>query len=271
MTRVDERRSSETIGRWRHLALGDVGSTNTECFRYAREGDPGNLWITAARQNEGRGRRGRAWVSEAGNLYASLLLIEPAPASMLASLPLAVAVAVHRAVAAFLPAEMADRLRIKWPNDLLLGGAKLAGILIESETLADGRRAVVIGQGINLIHAPPSGLYRTTTLAHAGVSVAPDMLFARLLMTMEEELASWNGSVGLAATLDAWRSRAAGLGEPMTVNLVDRAVEGTFRDLDAAGRLVLRQGDGKDMTIAAGDVFFSDRSKDLAPKAPKRD
>lgn len=244
------------IGDWRHLALGDVGSTNTECIERARAGDPGNLWITGERQLQGRGRRGRAWVSEAGNLYASLLLIDPAPADALGSLPLVAAVAVHRALEAVLPPDRADDLKIKWPNDILLSGAKICGILLESETLPDGRRAVVIGQGINVAHAPPAGLYATTSLATEGVVTAPDLLFARLLTAMEEELRLWDGGRGIGETLGAWRARAGGIGEEITVNLGERTLHGRFRTIDAAGRLVLHTDDGQDTTVAAGDLFF---------------
>jgi BirA family biotin operon repressor/biotin-[acetyl-CoA-carboxylase] ligase len=109
---------------FRHIELGDVASTNLECMERARSGDEGRLWITAVRQTGGRARRGRSWVSEPGNLYSSLLLIDPAPWAALASLPLAVTVAVEDAVSSALPAEAAQTLRIKWPNDLLIGGER---------------------------------------------------------------------------------------------------------------------------------------------------
>ena len=101
---------------FRHTALADVGSTNTECLIRARAGDPGLHWITATRQISGRGRRGRSWASEPGNLYASLLLIDPAPMEKLQSLPLAVAVAVHRAIQAVMPAGRGRRGR-SWASD----------------------------------------------------------------------------------------------------------------------------------------------------------
>jgi BirA family biotin operon repressor/biotin-[acetyl-CoA-carboxylase] ligase len=154
---------------FRHIELGDVASTNLECMERARSGDEGRLWITAVRQTGGRARRGRSWVSEPGNLYSSLLLIDPAPWAALASLPLAVTVAVEAAVSSALPAEAAQTLRIKWPNDLLIGGRKTSGILIEAEQLPDGRRAVVIGCGINVAHRPEAGLYPTTCLANREV------------------------------------------------------------------------------------------------------
>lgn len=256
MSAVEATRA-ETIGIWRHLALGDVGSTNTECLDHARAGDPGRLWITAERQLAGRGRRGRQWVSEAGNLYASLLLIEPAhDAAALSTLPLVVAVAVHRALAAELAAASAEKLSIKWPNDLLLDGAKVAGILLESEPLSDGRRAVVIGCGVNIAHAPAEASYPTATLNGQGIAATPETVFARLLAAMDEELAIWDGGRNVGPVLDAWRKRAAGIGRLIQVRLADRTLEGRFEGIDAAGRLVLQPYGGAALTISAGDVFF---------------
>jgi BirA family transcriptional regulator, biotin operon repressor / biotin---[acetyl-CoA-carboxylase] ligase len=246
----------ETIGNWRHLALGDVGSTNTECLARARAGDAGNLWITADRQLQGRGRHGRQWISEPGNLYASALLIDPAPLSALATLPLVAAVAVHRAIEAVLPPDRVDELKIKWPNDMLLRGAKVSGILLESEALVDGRRAVVIGCGVNVTHAPQQAAYRTTTLRGEGAATTPDLLFTHLFRVLDEELTIWNGGAGLARTLAAWRDRAGGVGGPVKVQLHGETIEGRFEGIDATGRLVLQPKDGKPVTIAAGDIFF---------------
>jgi BirA family biotin operon repressor/biotin-[acetyl-CoA-carboxylase] ligase len=242
---------------FRHIELGDVASTNLECMERARSGDEGRLWITAVRQTGGRARRGRSWVSEPGNLYSSLLLIDPAPWAALASLPLAVTVAVEAAVSSALPAEAAQTLRIKWPNDLLIGGRKTSGILIEAEQLPDGRRAVVIGCGINVAHRPEAGLYPTTCLAEQGSSVSPQDLFAQLVVTMDSALRLWDQGRGVAAIRDAWIERAQGIGEPVTVNLPDRQIHGLFDGIDVEGRLMLALPDGSRQTIASGDVFFS--------------
>jgi BirA family biotin operon repressor/biotin-[acetyl-CoA-carboxylase] ligase len=242
---------------FRHIELGDVASTNLECMERARSGDEGRLWITAVRQTGGRARRGRSWVSEPGNLYSSLLLIDPAPWAALASLPLAVTVAVEAAVSSALPAEAAQTLRIKWPNDLLIGGRKTSGILIEAEQLPDGRRAVVIGCGINVAHRPEAGLYPTTCLAEQGSSVTPQDLFAQLVVTMDSALRLWDQGRGVAAIRDAWIERAQGIGEPVTVNLPDRQIHGLFYGIDVEGRLMLALPDGSRQTIASGDVFFS--------------
>jgi BirA family biotin operon repressor/biotin-[acetyl-CoA-carboxylase] ligase len=241
---------------FRHFELGDVASTNVECMERARAGDAGGLWITAARQTGGRGRRGRVWVSEPGNLYSSLLLIDPAPWAQMASLPLAVTLAVHQAVTSVLPG-MAEAVRIKWPNDVLIDGCKTAGILIEAEQLPDGRRAVVIGCGVNVGHRPDTGLYPATCLAEQGSAATPQELFAHLVVSMSEALAIWDEGRGLARIRDAWLERADGIGKPVTVNLPDHQIHGVFDGIDGEGRLMLALPDGRKQMIASGDVFFS--------------
>lgn len=243
------------IDDFRHIALGNVQSTNVECLERARAGDPGNLWVTADRQLGGRARRGRRWISEPGNLYASLLLIDPAPPAALASLPLAVAVAVHAAITGVLPLT-ASRPTIKWPNDVLVGGAKISGILLESETLADERRAVVIGCGINVAHAPDHVAYPTTTLRAVGSPVSLDELFAKLCQSMAVWLRQWDSGRGVKAVRRAWLDNAQGIGGHITVNLTDRSISGRFRDIDTSGCLVMVDDDGHIRTVAAGDVFF---------------
>ena len=240
---------------FRHIALAETVSTNSECLARAREGDPGNLWITATRQTGGRGRRGRAWFSEPGNLYASLLLIDPAPVARLHSLPLAAAVAVHRAIRRVMPPGSPE-VAIKWPNDILIDGRKTCGILLEGESLPDGRRALVIGCGVNIAAVPETALYPVTSLRQEGATIAPEELFAHLFVTMAGALSVWNGGAGVASIIDQWRAAAKGIGEPITVNLPDRSLSGRFVDIDQDGRLILDTGSGAPQAIAAGDVFF---------------
>ncbi len=242
---------------FRHIELGDVASTNLECMERARSGDAGRLWITAVRQTGGRARRGRAWVSEPGNLYSSLLLIDPCPWEAMASLPLAVTLAVHQAIASVLPSASAETLRIKWPNDLLIDGRKTSGILIEAEPLRDGRRAVVIGCGVNVAHFPENGLYPATCLADQGSAATPQELFARLVVSMDQTLIDWDQGRGLTRIRDAWIHRAQGIGNAVTVNLPDRQIHGLFDGIDDEGRLMLAMPDGNRQMIASGDVFFS--------------
>lgn len=239
---------------YRVLALGEVDSTNLFALDRARAGVPGGLWILAERQSAGRGRQGRAWVSEPGNLYCSLLLRDPAPAANLGELPLVAALAVHDAVADMLPPDRRPALEIKWPNDLLLAGAKISGMLIEGEARPEGR-VVVIGIGVNCRHHPSDTPYPATDLAASGLDVAPGDLFVALAARFARRLGEWQGG-GFDRLREAWLARARGLGKAITVRLPGETVDGLFDGLDAAGRLVLRTRDGRTRTISAGDVFF---------------
>ncbi|WP_460930098.1 biotin--[acetyl-CoA-carboxylase] ligase [Shinella zoogloeoides] len=254
MSRSDSPRRL-SLDDFRHEALAEVGSTNTECLERARKGALSGLWITAGRQTGGRGRRGRAWFSEPGNLYASLLLIDPAPMDRLGSLPLAVAVAVQDAVSRIMPLDAPDVL-VKWPNDILIDRRKVCGILVEGEALPDGRHALVIGIGINVAIAPDAGLYPVATLRDFGASAAPEELFAWLFQSMAETLSLWNRGRGIAAIMERWKRVAGGIGENITVNLPDHSISGRFAGIDDTGLLKLETDDGGTRLIAAGDVFF---------------
>lgn len=247
--------SADSDTDFRHLHLGDVGSTNAELLARARDGETSGLWLTADRQLSGRGRRGRTWTSEPGNLYSSLLLIDPSEPGLIGSLPLAVSIAVHDAIGAVLPPD-GGRLAIKWPNDVLIDGAKTSGILIESEFLRDGRQAVVIGCGINVAHHPNAEGYASTCLAERGASASAQELFAHLFMTMERMLGLWDRGRGIAAIRDRWIDRAVGIGSPIVVRLPDSEIHGLFAGIDGDGRLLLALPDGGHRTISAGDVFF---------------
>lgn len=242
------------VDAYRHEALDTVGSTNSEAMDRARCGDTGPLWLTAERQVSGRGRRGRNWSSERGNLYASLLLVDPAPAAMTASLPLAAAVAVHGAISRLMAGHEAD-VAIKWPNDVLIDRRKVCGILLEAERLADGRFAVVIGIGVNVTTAPADAPYPVAKIADYVGGADPATLFAHLFAAMAEELAIWDRGRGLAQTVARWRRAACGLNERITVNLPREQVSGIFVGIDDAGMLKLKTKDGLRI-FAAGDVFF---------------
>ena len=230
-----------------------LGSTNAEALSLARAGERGPLWITAARQTAGRGRRGSVWTSEPGNLYASLLLSDAVSAAHLPELCFVVALAVRDAVAAAAPA-IASELTLKWPNDLLLDGAKLAGILIEAESVGD-KTATVAGIGVNCAHHPRDTGYRATALAAHGVSMAPDELFRELSGVMVARLAQWDRGASFASIRAEWLSHAAGIGGDIVVRLPDRELSGKFESLDQMGRLMLRLPAGRLEAIAAGEIF----------------
>jgi len=225
-----------------------IGSTNAEALRLARLGERGPLWVAARSQTAGRGRRGRTWVSEPGNLYASLLLNDPAPPAHFPELSFVAALALHDAVAGRVPG-LASRLALKWPNDLLIDRNKFAGILIEGEGAA-----VVIGIGVNCAHHPAGTEYPATDLAAAGIRAVPEALFVPLSAAMVKRLSQWERGAGFGAIRADWLSRATGVGKTIAVRSGDGDLTGQFETVDETGRLVLRGADGTMRTVGAGDV-----------------
>jgi BirA family biotin operon repressor/biotin-[acetyl-CoA-carboxylase] ligase len=235
----------------RHKAYETLGSTNAEALALARAGERGPLWISARTQSAGRGRRGSEWVSPPGNLYATLLLTEPSAPPQAPQLSFVAALALHDAVAECAP-QLGPALQVKWPNDLMLGGAKLAGILIEGDS--EPGFAVAIGIGANCAAHPPQTNHPATDLAAAGALVSPEQLLAALRPAIARRLAQWRGGKGFASIRADWLKRAAGLGREIRVRLPERELTGRFEGLDEGGRLLLAGPDGVS-TIAAGDVF----------------
>jgi len=229
-----------------------IDSTNAEALRLLRQGEPGPLWITAETQSTGRGRRGRKWISVPGNLHASLLLTDPGPVDDWPQLSFVAALAVHDAVVE-VAAEIRPMLELKWPNDLLLAGAKFAGILIEGEGREE-EGAVTIGVGVNCAAHPAGTAFPATDLAVSGARVSAAALFAALSIKMPGRLAQSNRGKGFATIRADWLARAAGLGENIRVALADREIAGRFEGLDDTGALVLIAPDGGKVVVAAGDV-----------------
>jgi BirA family transcriptional regulator, biotin operon repressor / biotin---[acetyl-CoA-carboxylase] ligase len=235
-------------------ALATIESTNKEALNRARLGGRGPLWITASAQTAGRGRMDRAWASPEGNLYASLLLSEPSPFERAPELTFVAALALRDAIVARAPG-LAPRLALKWPNDLLLGGEKCAGILIEGEVDPGKSLIVVIGIGVNCATHPPDATFPATDLRAHGADVTPEQLFQRLSATMCRRIAQWDRGAAFAAILGDWLCAARGIGEEIRVRNGSNEKIGRFVGLDPSGRLVLERSDGGIEKISAGDVF----------------
>ena len=236
---------------FRTILLDAAGSTNREAFERARAGEAGPLWVVARRQTEGRGRNGRPWASELGNLYASLLL--RLAHTKVQQLALLAGVAVREAILAAAQGPITG-LRLKWPNDVLIDGAKCAGILCESQSSAGGERVVVIGIGINLT-SHPSGIGRAATdLAAHGLELTLEVMLTSLDAAMARWLATWDGGAGFQRVRAAWLAGAGNAGESLTVNTGAEEIAGTFVDLDLGGGLVLRDGRGVIHSLTFGDV-----------------
>jgi BirA family biotin operon repressor/biotin-[acetyl-CoA-carboxylase] ligase len=230
-----------------------VGSTNTEALSMVQAGERGPLWIVAQTQTAGRGRRGRTWTSKPGNLYATLLLTGLEQAAV-AQLSFVAALAVHDAISEQAP-NLAMRISLKWPNDLLCDGRKVCGVLLEGESAAGGGATVAMGIGVNCAHHPSDTEYPATNLSSSGAAVSPDMLFLSLSHAMMTRLAQWKDGVGFPSVRTDWLARAEGLGRTIRVRLHNRDLTGTFDALDERGYLLLRLADGSREAIAAGDVF----------------
>jgi BirA family biotin operon repressor/biotin-[acetyl-CoA-carboxylase] ligase len=238
---------------FRTILLDAAGSTNREAFERAKAGELGPLWVVARRQTEGRGRNGRPWASELGNLYASLLL-RLARAGNVQQLALLAGVAVREAILDAAQGAPIAGLRLKWPNDVLIDGGKCAGILCESQSSAGRARVVVIGIGINL-RSHPSGIGRAATdLAAHGLLLTPAVMLTSLDDAMARWLAAWDGGAGFQRVRAAWLAGAGNAGESLTVNTGAEEIAGTFVDLDRGGALVLRDGRGVMRTLTFGDV-----------------
>jgi BirA family biotin operon repressor/biotin-[acetyl-CoA-carboxylase] ligase len=237
---------------YRLEAFDSLGSTNDEAMARAREGDPGRLWITAARQTGGKGRLGRTWVSPVGNLHASLLLVDAAPPERAPELGFVTGVALASA----LRRHLGPQLRLKWPNDAVVDGAKLAGVLLEAAQTPHGGLACVIGVGVNCASHPEGLPYPATDLASLGHPLTPDDLLESLSLELADWLDRWDEGRGFAQVRAAWLSCAAGMGEPAVVAIGDRRLHGVLEGLDGFGRLLLKTEAGQ-RAIDAGDVFLT--------------
>ena len=211
----------------------------------ARDGAPDGTVVVAGRQTQGRGRQGRDWFSPEGNLYASILLRPGLPPARLSELGFVVALAVADVVDAVLPG---GRARLKWPNDVLVDGRKIAGILVEiSED-----NAAVVGIGLNIVQAPDATTYPVTCLHEVGLGVSPEVALTQLLAVLEVRLADWSEH-GFARARAAWLARGPVPGDVVSVRIGTRIDSGRFVGLDSDGALLLAE-DGTLRRVVVGEV-----------------
>ncbi|MCA0405571.1 MAG: biotin--[acetyl-CoA-carboxylase] ligase [Proteobacteria bacterium] len=243
------------------LTLPETGSTNADALAALSRGED-RVFIVADRQTGGRGRHGRPWASPPGNLYMSLALASPCPPAVAPLLGFVAGVSLAEAVLAVAPG-LKPVLHLKWPNDLLLSGGKLSGLLLEGTTLPGGRNGVVIGIGVN-VAGRPEGVEQTVAVLkdHArGADAA--MLFAQLSVRLAANLALFDEGRGFAEVRQRWLAHAMPMGTPIRVKLPAGEQRGTFAGLDEHGQLLMAQ-DGIITRVLVGDVFPL-----LAPLSPE--
>ncbi|MDP5278406.1 biotin--[acetyl-CoA-carboxylase] ligase [Sphingomonas sp. DG1-23] len=225
--------------------VAETGSTNADMLGLARSGAAEGLWLRAERQTGGRGRQGRAWASPEGNLFVSTLVRVRLGEPPAATLALVAAVALEETARVF-----GLETVLKWPNDLMVDGAKLSGILLER---ADD--AVVIGFGVNLAHHPTNIDRPATSFAAHGAAPDPGIFAETLAESFARWLSRWRD--GIAPVRERWLARAHPIDTALTARLADgSSVDGLFGGLDPQGALILRLADGTSRVIHAGDVFL---------------
>lgn len=229
--------------------VNETGSTNADLLAKLSAGEPlrEGDWLVARRQFSGRGRQGREWFDGAGNFMGSTI-VRPAPSDPApATLALMSGLAVYEALLPYCPDPSA--LMLKWPNDLLLGSAKLVGILLESSG-----GAVVVGIGVNLRAAPNLPDRETVALSEVTSPPSPEDFADRLAASFDTELERWRNH-GLELLLRRWQAAAHPFGAQLNVHdSSGEKLAGTFAGLDPSGSLLLRDSDGNTRIIHAGDV-----------------
>jgi BirA family biotin operon repressor/biotin-[acetyl-CoA-carboxylase] ligase len=248
---------------YRLTAFDQTGSTNVEAMLSARAGERGPMWFVTTEQTAGRGRRLRPWVAPRGNLASSILeVIDVAPA-LAATLGFAAGLALEQAlrklsIEAALRMAGSDRLNfsLKWPNDVLAGRSKLAGILLEAEAMVGGGLAVVVGIGTNVVAAPEGTPTPATSLKALGIDISAEELFAALSDGWAEFREVWDDGRGFGEIRRLWLERAAGLGQAVAIKSGSTLIEGIFDTIDEQGCMIVRTSDGNLVPITAGDVYF---------------
>lgn len=240
----------------RHICES-LDSTNTHALRQAPV-TPGPAWFLALEQTAGKGRRARPWVSPRGNLHATLLLHPTEPAAEVALRSFAAALALRDALVTV--TDLPGAFALKWPNDVLLNGGKLAGILLESTSSGQGIAHLAIGFGVNLIACPDpaqveeGALRPVSLLGETGLRIPPEVFLTHLAAAY----ALWEATFlaqGFAPLRKAWLLHAARLGEVIRARTGTTTRVGTFETIDDTGALILNEPDARH-AIPAAEVFF---------------
>jgi BirA family biotin operon repressor/biotin-[acetyl-CoA-carboxylase] ligase len=239
---------------YRRIAFERVGSTNDDARRLAEAGAAEGLIVTGGMQSAGRGRQGRAWVSPEGNLYLSLLLRPPVKPATAGEFGFGVAVAVAEAVDVLAPGR---RAACKWPNDVLVEGRKIAGILLESRGTPDRLDWLIVGIGLNVAAAPAAEAWPVTTLSSLGGTTDTERALEAVAARLDHWYRAWRAA-GFAPLREAWLGRAHAPGETLRIRRNGGYLEGRFAGLDVSGALLIDMADGRRETISYGEIVAAE-------------
>lgn len=231
----------------------EIASTNIYAIELAKSSDNDKVWIVTNRQTRGKGRLGREWQSLSGNLATSLLLQTELAPQKCALLGFIAGVALVGAIKSF---NSQLNVQLKWPNDVMLDGQKLAGILLETQNSINAKQAIIIGFGVNVAKAPKDLPYKAISLNEAGVNIVASDLFERLTDYWHQLFTLSDSGKNLAEILNSWKDCAFGLGKQISITNHNKIIHGIFEDIDATGRLVIRNASNEKQYITAGDVHF---------------
>ncbi|MGH1349856.1 MAG: biotin--[acetyl-CoA-carboxylase] ligase [Methyloligellaceae bacterium] len=239
------------------LAYEEIGSTNTEAMSLARDNSEDHLWLWTLKQTQGKGRNGRIWESRQGNLHASLILQLNCEVNTVAQLSLLAGVAAYDALALLCDSSVVNQIRLKWPNDLLLDGAKIGGILLESTKQADQKTvSVVLGTGMNLAYHPELDDKKTTNLSMYKQEIEPRQALESLAKATADWLKIWDLGKNFDQIREAWTLRGQKIGSPIKVNSGREIIHGHFAGLNETGGMILQLSTGAYKDVHFGDVIL---------------
>ncbi|EJF77397.1 biotin-[acetyl-CoA-carboxylase] ligase [Bartonella sp. DB5-6] len=235
-----------------------VASTNLIAQQKAQAGHQGYLWVVAQEQIQGRARRGRIWYSPKGNLYSSLLLVDGIVHQTSAQLGFVAGVSMVEAVKQFIRDEkQTDSIvRLKWPNDILLGGAKSSGVLLEIFRLTPQQYALIIGIGMNVKYHYKNAPYPTSSLKNIGLHVETEQLFTVLTEYFSKNYLLWKQPKGCDIIREKWLLYSTHLGQHVKIVNGEKIIEGFFDGIDSDFNCIVKQKNGQQTIITAGDVHF---------------
>lgn len=232
-----------------------IGSTSATLMEDALNGATGPVWLVADEQVDGKGRRGRFWHSPKGNLYASLLLSEPAPGVHVAQLSFVLALALRDAVCQIAETQGVTDLQIevKWPNDLMINGNKCAGLLLEGGMKGQSR-FVIVGMGVNLAFHPEKSNHPASNFAELDLNTSPAHFFAFLSDAVARRLSQWARGSNFAQIRADWLAHAYKMGEVMRINANAESYEARLEGVDPTGGLIVDHM-GRQRIVTAGEIF----------------